>query len=368
MNLTSGRWQFYIDRGGTFTDVVARAPSGEITVHKLLSTNPEQYSDAAIEGIRRALDIVPEEFLPPDLIGTVRMGTTVGTNALLERKGDRCALLITKGFGDVLRIGYQNRPDLFALRIKLPEKIYEQVHEIDERIDTSGNILVPLDPEEIRIKPAFKTMRPLDPTNEIIGSKIPIAFSRQLIAEHKPGSSKDRFLVSSDGTVCGRFLALRGGFTWSFQLLSPEQRFVRKVLFSMKEENTVFQSNDLGSVELVSWTGSPEDVGAVEIIPYVDNVVYSTPGICSKAELPISIELNGELTGKINVEQEEGDNGESVLHFYLSELPHQFFSQQVIIAFSDSYRRSYIEESIGRDIYLYGPDLFRDFQLWIYIR
>jgi len=222
--------------------------------------------------------------------------------------------------------------------------------------------------EEIRIKPAFKTMRPLDPTNEIIGSKIPIAFSRQLIAEHKPGSSKDRFLVSSDGTVCGRFLALRGGFTWSFQLLSPEQRFVRKVLFSMKEENTVFQSNDLGSVELVSWTGSPEDVGAVEIIPYVDNVVYSTPGICSKAELPISIELNGELTGKINVEQEEGDNGESVLHFYLSELPHQFFSQQVIIAFSDSYRRSYIEESIGRDIYLYGPDLFRDFQLWIYIR
>lgn len=150
MDRTPDRWQFYIDRGGTFTDIVARAPSGEIMIHKLLSENPDLYGDAAIEGIRRILDIVPEEFIPSQRIGTVRMGTTVGTNALLERKGERCALLITKGFGDLLRIGYQNRPDLFALDIKLPELLYEEVREIDERIDSSGNVLSPLDPDEVR--------------------------------------------------------------------------------------------------------------------------------------------------------------------------------------------------------------------------
>ncbi|MGA1821283.1 MAG: hydantoinase B/oxoprolinase family protein [Thermoplasmatota archaeon] len=147
-----GRWQFYIDRGGTFTDIVAMAPSGEITIRKLLSENPGMYEDAAVEGIRRSLDLVPEEYITPDLIESVRMGTTVGTNALLERKGERCALLVTRGFKDLLRIGYQNRPDLFSLRIDLPELLYEEAHEIDERIDPSGNILKPLDPGEVRLK------------------------------------------------------------------------------------------------------------------------------------------------------------------------------------------------------------------------
>src|SRR5436305_7544757 len=109
----SQRWQFWIDRGGTFTDIVARRPDGKLVTHKLLSENPEQYADAAIAGIRRLLDLGDDQPITPDLVEVVKMGTTVATNALLERKGERTALVITKGFRDALRIGYQNRPRLF---------------------------------------------------------------------------------------------------------------------------------------------------------------------------------------------------------------------------------------------------------------
>ncbi len=126
------KWQFWIDRGGTFTDIVAQHPDGYLLTHKLLSENPGQYKDAAVQGIREILGLTPSEPLPTQQIMAVKMGTTVATNALLERKGERTALLITKGFGDALRIGYQNRPDLFALNIILPELLYEQVIEVDE--------------------------------------------------------------------------------------------------------------------------------------------------------------------------------------------------------------------------------------------
>ena len=108
-NTETGRWDFWIDRGGTFTDVIGRAPSGEIASQKLLSENPGVYNDAAIEGIRRFLGVAPGELVPSAQVGTVRMGTTVATNALLERKGDRTLLLITKGFRDALRLAYQDR-------------------------------------------------------------------------------------------------------------------------------------------------------------------------------------------------------------------------------------------------------------------
>jgi 5-oxoprolinase (ATP-hydrolysing) len=138
-------WSFAIDRGGTFTDVIARSPDGEIVVQKLLSENPGQYEDAALEAIRRVIDRAGGGD-----VASVRMGTTVATNALLERKGDRVALAITRGLGDALRIGYQARPEIFARHIVLPEQPYERVVEIDERIGADGEVVRPLDETNAR--------------------------------------------------------------------------------------------------------------------------------------------------------------------------------------------------------------------------
>lgn len=139
------KWAFWIDRGGTFTDVVSLAPTGKIVTLKLLSENPKQYPDAALEGIRRILDIAPNEPIPFNLIDHVKMGTTIATNALLERKGERVALVITKGFADALRIGYQNRPHLFDRNIQLPKMCYEAVIEACERVSARGEVLLQLD-------------------------------------------------------------------------------------------------------------------------------------------------------------------------------------------------------------------------------
>ena len=139
------RWDFYIDRGGTFTDVIARGPDGALKTLKLLSENSGLYEDAAIEGIRRHLGIAPGAAIPAAQIGAVKMGTTVATNALLERKGERVALAITAGFADLLRIGYQNRPKIFARKIELPEPLYETVVEIKERVSAEGEVLTALD-------------------------------------------------------------------------------------------------------------------------------------------------------------------------------------------------------------------------------
>ena len=143
-------WQFWIDRGGTFTDIVAKKPDGKIIIDKLLSENSESYKDAAVAGIKRILNLKKEDKIPTDIISSVKMGTTVATNALLERKGDRTLLLITKGFGDLLRIGYQNRPLLFDLNIKLPELLYERVVEVSERLNEKGEVVTELNEEEVR--------------------------------------------------------------------------------------------------------------------------------------------------------------------------------------------------------------------------
>ncbi|MEM7770377.1 MAG: hydantoinase/oxoprolinase N-terminal domain-containing protein, partial [Cyanobacteria bacterium P01_A01_bin.37] len=135
------RWQFWIDRGGTFTDVVAQSPEGRLVIHKLLSENPERYPDAPLQGIRDILGIPSGTPIPIDQVEVVKMGTTVATNALLERKGDRTLLLITKGFRDALRIAYQNRPNIFARQIMLPDLLYEQVIEVDERYSAQGEEL-----------------------------------------------------------------------------------------------------------------------------------------------------------------------------------------------------------------------------------
>ncbi|MBT9312733.1 hydantoinase B/oxoprolinase family protein [Leptothoe kymatousa] len=141
---TQSRWQFWIDRGGTFTDIVARRPDGQLQVHKLLSENPGRYADAPIQGIRDLLKLEPDAPMPSEAIEIIKMGTTVATNALLERKGDRTLLIITQGLKDALRIGYQNRPDIFAREIILPEMLYEQVVEVDERYSAQGEELQPV--------------------------------------------------------------------------------------------------------------------------------------------------------------------------------------------------------------------------------
>ncbi len=146
--MTDAKWDFWIDRGGTFTDIVARAPDGRLVTHKLLSENPEAYRDAAVAGIRTLLGLSGGAAIPAGAIGAVKMGTTVATNALLERKGTPTVLLITRGFGDLLRIGYQNRPDLFDLQIRLPELLYTRVIEIGERLAADGSVLTALDADD----------------------------------------------------------------------------------------------------------------------------------------------------------------------------------------------------------------------------
>jgi 5-oxoprolinase (ATP-hydrolysing) len=147
---TRDRWQFWIDRGGTFTDVVGRAPGGALHTLKLLSENPEQYRDAAVEGIRRLLQLPPGAPITPALVDCVKMGTTVATNALLERKGDRTLLVTTQGFADALRIAYQARPRLFDRHIVLPQMLYERVVQAQERIGAHGEVLQPLDEAHLR--------------------------------------------------------------------------------------------------------------------------------------------------------------------------------------------------------------------------
>ena len=138
-------WEFWIDRGGTFTDVVGKRPDGSLVTHKLLSENPEQYRDAAVAGIRHLLGIAPGAEVPVASLGAVKMGTTVATNALLERKGEFTVLVVTRGFRDGLRIAYQNRPRLFDRHIVLPELLYSKVIEADERIGAHGDVVAPLD-------------------------------------------------------------------------------------------------------------------------------------------------------------------------------------------------------------------------------
>ncbi|HQS92862.1 hydantoinase/oxoprolinase N-terminal domain-containing protein, partial [Polaromonas sp.] len=139
--MSQKRWQFWIDRGGTFTDIVARKPDGSLVTHKLLSDNPEQYRDAAVAGIRHLLGLKAGEPVGPDVVECVKMGTTVATNALLERKGEPTLLVTTRGFRDALRIAYQNRPRLFDRHIVLPELLYSAVVEAQERVGAQGEVL-----------------------------------------------------------------------------------------------------------------------------------------------------------------------------------------------------------------------------------
>ena len=148
------KWDFWIDRGGTFTDIVAGSPTGSVHSLKLLSENPEQYVDAAVHGIRHLMGLNASDPIPQGSINAVKMGTTVATNALLERKGDPTLLMITEGFSDLLRIGYQNRPALFDLNIVLPEQLYQEVSTVSQRMDAEGNVI-----KELDIDAALKSLK-----------------------------------------------------------------------------------------------------------------------------------------------------------------------------------------------------------------
>ena len=150
MSSIDARWQFWIDRGGTFTDIVAKRPDGHLVTHKLLSENPEHYRDAAVAGIRHLLDLPAGTPVTPDRVACVKMGTTVATNALLERKGEPTLLVTTRGFRDALRIAYQNRPRLFDRHIVLPELLYREVIEARERVGAQGEVIEPLDLPQLR--------------------------------------------------------------------------------------------------------------------------------------------------------------------------------------------------------------------------
>ncbi|MGY6529995.1 MAG: hydantoinase B/oxoprolinase family protein [Cyanobacterium sp.] len=149
MARNESKWQFWIDRGGTFTDVIALTPEKQVITHKLLSENPEQYTDAAVEGIRVLMAIPPGQPLPLKDIEVVKMGTTVATNALLERKGERVVLVTNEGFGDALRIGYQHRPNIFAREIILPSMVYEEIIEVSARYSPHGEELSPVNEKKV---------------------------------------------------------------------------------------------------------------------------------------------------------------------------------------------------------------------------
>ena len=150
--MTDKRWQFWIDRGGTFTDVVGKRPDGSLVTHKLLSDNPEQYRDAAVAGIRHLLGLKPGEPVSAKQVACVKMGTTVATNALLERQGEPTLLVTTRGFRDALRIAYQNRPRLFDRHIVLPELLYSAVLEAQERMGAHGEVIQALDEAALKVE------------------------------------------------------------------------------------------------------------------------------------------------------------------------------------------------------------------------
>ena len=146
------KWSFWIDRGGTFTDAIAIDPYGKLFTSKHLSINPSKYNDATIHSIKQFLGIAPSKKIPTSLISEIKVGTTVATNALLEGKGAKTVLVVTKGFEDQLRIGYQNRPDIFSRKITLPNQLYEKVIGVDERILSDGKIITELDNFKLKIE------------------------------------------------------------------------------------------------------------------------------------------------------------------------------------------------------------------------
>ncbi|MBX6392259.1 MAG: hydantoinase/oxoprolinase family protein, partial [Burkholderiales bacterium] len=249
------RWQFWIDRGGTFTDIVARRPDGTLVTHKLLSEHPERYEDAALAGIRALMGVAPDAPLPAAAIGVVKMGTTVATNALLERKGEPTALFVTRGFRDALRIAYQNRPDIFARKIVLPELLYGAVYEIDERVDAHGKVLRPLDPTqaEAALREAYAAGYRAAAIVFMHGYRYPEHERR--VAERARAIGFEQISTSHECSPLMKFVA-RGDTTVVDAYLSPIlRRYVERVAHELSGVPLMFMQSNGGLTSAHSFRG-----------------------------------------------------------------------------------------------------------------
>ncbi|MDX1610576.1 MAG: hydantoinase B/oxoprolinase family protein [Halofilum sp. (in: g-proteobacteria)] len=249
------QWEFWIDRGGTFTDIVARDPDGELATHKLLSVNPDQYEDAALAGIRHLLQIGLDDPIPADDIASVKMGTTVATNALLEHKGERTALVTTRGFHDALRIAYQARPDIFALNIQLPEMLYERAVEVDERLAADGSVLEPLD--EHGAREALQALR--DDGFDCLAIALLHAYRNaeheEKLAEFAQTLGFSQISVSHEVSPTMKLVA-RGDTTVVDAYLSPVlNRYIDRVQSDLGDTRLMFMQSSGGLAEAHSFRG-----------------------------------------------------------------------------------------------------------------
>ena len=250
-----GKWQFWIDRGGTFTDIVGRKPDGSLITAKLLSDNPEQYDDAAVEGIRRLLSLAPGQPISADQVEAAKMGTTVATNALLERKGEPLLLATTRGFRDALRIAYQNRPRLFDRRIVLPELLYQEVLEIDERVGADGSLIEPLDDAQAErgLKQAYERGLRAIAIVLMHGYRYPSHESR--LAEIARSIGFKQISVSHQVSPLIRFVS-RGDTTVVDAYLSPVlRRYVDRVAAAMPGVRLQFMQSNGGLTDAHSFQG-----------------------------------------------------------------------------------------------------------------
>jgi 5-oxoprolinase (ATP-hydrolysing) len=250
-----GRWEFWIDRGGTFTDIVARRPDRRLTAHKLLSDNPRAYQDAAVAGIRQLLGLGPDEKIPADRIGSARLGTTVATNALLERTGEPTVLVITEGFADALRIAYQNRPRIFDRRIVLPELLYERVIEARERVTARGEVLTPLDEDAITksLKAAYDDGFRSVAVVCVHGYRYPAHEARIGEIARAAGFTQ---VSESHRTSPLMKLVSRGDTTVVDAYLSPIlQRYVAEVARELEDVKLLFMQSNGGLTDAASFRG-----------------------------------------------------------------------------------------------------------------
>jgi 5-oxoprolinase (ATP-hydrolysing) len=248
------RWDFWIDRGGTFTDVVARRPDGSLVAHKLLSVSPA-YSDAAVAGIRQLLQVPPGQRIPAERIAAVRLGTTVATNALLERKGERCVLVVTEGFGDALRIAYQNRPRIFDRHIVLPELLYERVIEVPERVGARGELLRPLDEAraELELRQAYQDGFRAAAVLCVHGYRYPAHEERIGAIARRIGFTQ---VSESHETSPLMRLISRGDTTVADAYLSPVlRRYVDEVAAELAGTRLLFMQSNGGLTDAASFRG-----------------------------------------------------------------------------------------------------------------
>ena len=248
-------WEFWIDRGGTFTDIVAVTPDGRVLTHKLLSQHPERYRDAALQGIRELLGIAVDVPIPNEVISAVKMGTTVATNALLERKGEPTALVINHGFADALRIGYQNRPDLFALNIELPQMLYREVIEVDVRIDANGNVVSPLDSEQVRRQLSLVYQQGIRAIAIVLihGYKYPQQEQQVAMIAREIGF--EQISVSHEVSALIKLVS-RGDTTMVDAYLSPVlKRYVNRVAAELNDTRLLFMQSSGGLSDAASFRG-----------------------------------------------------------------------------------------------------------------